>query len=190
MSFHLSGTNAITPNIPAAGVAGGSHAAFLPIALGPVDPNFLAMFASLRNVPVLATAGLEDPLVPVSNTTTEALKLDQLGYRHDSWWFTGNHQEYRYWVYDEYSQLSNSTGPNDRDPSHITYTAGTIQIAGDHSIGTDATIAGFYGNSPTIPTGKQLTVEGIATIAASTQLTLTGGTLAADTVLMSPGMRA
>ena len=63
------------------------------------------------------------------------------------------------------------------DTSRITYTAGTIQIAGDHSIGTDATIAGFYGNLPTIPTGKQLTVEGTATIAASSQLTLSGGTL-------------
>jgi len=75
------------------------------------------------------------------------------------------------------------------NPSRITYTSGTIQIAGDHTIGTDSTIAGFYGSSPTIPTGKQLTVEGTATIAASSQLTLSGGTLAADSVVLSPASR-
>lgn len=73
--------------------------------------------------------------------------------------------------------------------SRLTYTAGTIQMSGDRSIGTDATIAAFYGSQPTIPTGKQLTVEGIATIAASSKLTLSGGTLAANTLLMSPGSR-
>ena len=75
------------------------------------------------------------------------------------------------------------------DTSRLTYTAGTIQLSGDRSIGTDAIIANIYGNQPIIPTGKQLTVEGTATIPALSQLMLSGGTLSAGTVLMSPGSR-
>ncbi|HVT27734.1 MAG TPA: PEP-CTERM sorting domain-containing protein [Lacipirellulaceae bacterium] len=69
--------------------------------------------------------------------------------------------------------------------SRLEYTAGTIQMAGDRTIGADAAISGIFGSQPTIPNAKQLTVEGTATIAASSQLTLAGGTLSAGAIVVS-----
>ena len=51
--------------------------------------------------------------------------------------------------------------------SHISYTAGTIQLAGDRNLGylnTDSTIATLFGILPTISSGKGLIIEGGATI--------------------------
>ncbi len=71
----------------------------------------------------------------------------------------------------------------------ITYTAGTVQLAGNRTLGGDAAMLDLFGAAPAIPTGKALIVEGTATIAASAPVTLSGGTLSADTVLMTPGSR-
>lgn len=79
------------------------------------------------------------------------------------------------------------------DPSRLAYTSGTIQLSGDRNLGADAAVLGMFGDFlgalPTIPTGKQLTVEGTAMIPAASLLTLSGGTLAAVTTLLSPGSR-
>lgn len=112
--------SAIMPNVPAVGARGSTDAAFLPEAVGPVDPVFLALLASLRHVPVLATQGLSDPLAPVTNTTLEAQALQRLGYRQDHWWFNGTHEEFRYWVKDAYARLSREAR-TDRNPRHVTY---------------------------------------------------------------------
>ena len=112
--------NAIMPNVPAVGVEASKHSSFVRAALGPLDPTWLGMLASLRDVPVLGTAGMADPLAPLQNTLSEAVALQQLGYRQDHWWFQGTHEEYRYWVQDAYGKLSR-TAPNDRNPARVTY---------------------------------------------------------------------
>ncbi len=64
-----------------------------------------------------------------------------------------------------------------KDPAGtFNYFAGTIQLAGDRNIGTDAIITNFYGGSPMVPANKGLTVEGTATLL--TPFTLNGGTFA------------
>ena len=63
------------------------------------------------------------------------------------------------------------------------FNSGTIQLAGDRSLGTDAVIQQHFGSVPVIPAGKGLTVEGIATI--SSALTLNGGTLRASSLVVN-----
>lgn len=82
--------------------------------------------ASLRNVPVLATAGLDDPLVDVAITTRTAGRFDTWGYRNDFWHFQstspgGGHAEYRQFVRDEFRSLHRSANVVDRDPRRVTY---------------------------------------------------------------------
>ena len=115
---------AIFPNIapeicalPEAGAALGAHTG---------ETGIGDAFASLRHVPVLATAGLDDPLVDVAITTRSAGRFDGLGYRHDFWHFqsTGpgeGHAEYRQFVRDEYRALNRSASAVDRDPRRVTY---------------------------------------------------------------------
>jgi len=84
------------------------------------------MFASLRNVPVLATNGLNDPVVSYQNTSFSMRTLDDLGYRYDYWWFAGvgggaGHAEYRHHVPDEFARLMTDHGPTDLDPHRVTY---------------------------------------------------------------------
>ncbi len=71
--------------------------------------------------------------------------------------------------------------------STVNYTAGTIQVAGDRTIDSDGTIASFFGTPPTIGSGKQLAVEGNATISSAAPVTLAGGTLAAASLTLSAG---
>ncbi len=83
-------------------------------------------FASLRNVPVLAPSGLDDPLVNVAITERSALRLDQLGYRYDAWHFQSTdpgagHAEYRQFVRDEFRTLNRSASVVDRDPRRVTF---------------------------------------------------------------------
>jgi putative cell wall-binding protein len=81
------------------------------------------MFASLRNVPVLASNGLDDPTVNYENTRFSAQALEALGYRFDFWWFEGaaqgGHAEYRHLVPEQYAALT--AEPIDRDPRRVTY---------------------------------------------------------------------
>ncbi|MDZ4657670.1 MAG: hypothetical protein SH868_08830 [Bythopirellula sp.] len=67
------------------------------------------------------------------------------------------------------------------------YAAGTVQLGGNRTLGSDAAILDLFGASPTIPTSKALVVEGTAILTAAAPVTLSGGDLAAETVLMSPG---
>jgi T5SS/PEP-CTERM-associated repeat protein len=62
-----------------------------------------------------------------------------------------------------------------RNDGTFNFHSGTIQLAGNRTIGTDVAIADLFGESPTIPMDKGLTVEGIATL--NTGVTLDGGTL-------------
>ncbi len=82
-------------------------------------------FASLRNVPVLATAGLDDPLVNVAVTVRSAARLDALAYRNDFWHFqspeAGGHVEYRQFVRNEFGALHRTADEVDRDPRRVTY---------------------------------------------------------------------
>ncbi|HMP79175.1 MAG TPA: PEP-CTERM sorting domain-containing protein, partial [Pirellulaceae bacterium] len=58
--------------------------------------------------------------------------------------------------------------------SMINYLSGTLQLAGDRTIGTDAATTAFFGTSPNIGAGKHLRVEGMANLFAP--VTLSGGT--------------
>ena len=83
-------------------------------------------FGSLRNVPVLATSGLDDPLVDQAITTRSAERLDQLGYRYDFWHFQstdpgGGHAEYRQFVRTEYGALNSPASAAVRNPRRVTF---------------------------------------------------------------------
>ncbi len=69
----------------------------------------------------------------------------------------------------------------------VNFTSGTVQVAGNRTIDTDAAIKDIFGAAPTIGVGKKLVVEGGATLSATAPLTLTGGTLAANSLLISSG---
>jgi hypothetical protein len=104
------------PNIGSAGFTGDSSGA---------DPqDATPMLAGLRNVPVLATNNINDPLVNPAWSGRTFQALDSLGYRYDQWWFTGpwgigGHAEYRDYVRDQFASLM--TRPVDRNPRHVTY---------------------------------------------------------------------
>ena len=61
------------------------------------------------------------------------------------------------------------------------YISGTVQFAGNRNIGTDPIIQTLFGAAPTIPAGKSLVVEGIATL--STATTLNGGSFSAGQLI-------
>jgi fibronectin-binding autotransporter adhesin len=69
--------------------------------------------------------------------------------------------------------------------NRLTYTAGTIQLAGDRGVGVDATITTLYGASPILPTGKGLTVEGTATL--TKPVTINGGAFKTTSLLVGVG---
>ncbi len=81
--------------------------------------------AGLRNVPVLAPAGLDDPLVNAAITTRTASRLDAFGYRYDLWQFeglgAGGHAEYRQFVRDEYGALNATANRVVRNPRRVTF---------------------------------------------------------------------
>ena len=61
------------------------------------------------------------------------------------------------------------------DASKLQFLSGTIQLAGDRSIGLDDSIAAIFGSTPTLTAGKGIRIEGTATI--NSNFTLDGGTL-------------
>jgi hypothetical protein len=69
------------------------------------------------------------------------------------------------------------------------FQSGTIRLGGDRNLATDVLVAEFFGAGPTIAVGKILDVDGLATIQAGSTVTMSGGTLSAETVLMTPGSR-
>jgi T5SS/PEP-CTERM-associated repeat protein len=71
----------------------------------------------------------------------------------------------------------------------LVYAAGTVQLAGDRTMGSDAAMTDFFGASPVIPAGKTLAVEGTATISSTAPVTMSGGNLTAGTLLITSGAR-
>jgi T5SS/PEP-CTERM-associated repeat protein len=60
--------------------------------------------------------------------------------------------------------------------NRLNYTAGTIQLAGSRNLSTDTTITTIFGPSPTIPTGKELVIEGTANLTQNfASFTVDGG---------------
>lgn len=80
--------------------------------------------------------------------------------------------------FDGYSRVSGGV---------VNFTSGTVQVAGDRTIDTDAAIKDLFGAAPTIGPGKKIVVEGNATISATAPVTLSGGTFAANSLVMSSG---
>jgi T5SS/PEP-CTERM-associated repeat protein len=69
----------------------------------------------------------------------------------------------------------------------VTFTFGTVQVAGDRTIDTDAAIKDWFGMAPTIGVGKKLVVEGNAELSAAAPFTLAGGSVAANSFMISNG---
>ena len=67
----------------------------------------------------------------------------------------------------------------------LNFTSGTIQLAGNRTLGTDPLIEEHYGTLPAIPTGKGLTVEGTATL--SKPLTIDGGKFKSNNLVVGAG---
>ena len=65
------------------------------------------------------------------------------------------------------------------------FNSGTIQLAGNRNVGTDAAITDLFGVAPAISTGKGLTVEGNATL--SKPLTIDGGTFKTNGLVIGAG---
>ena len=59
----------------------------------------------------------------------------------------------------------------------INFNYGTVELTGDRTVGSDATITGLFGAGPTISAREGLKVDGTATL--SSALTLDGGTFTA-----------
>ncbi|MEX2168636.1 MAG: autotransporter-associated beta strand repeat-containing protein [Pirellulales bacterium] len=78
--------------------------------------------------------------------------------------------------FDNYSRAASGT---------FNFNSGTIQLAGNRDVGSDAAIADLFGAAPAISTGKGLTVEGTATLAKP--LTIDGGTFKANSLVIGAG---
>lgn len=68
--------------------------------------------------------------------------------------------------------------------SVLRYNSGVVQVAGNRSLGPDTDLQAFFGTQTLIPAGKELHVEGVATLV--TNVTLRGGSLTAGQ-LVGPG---
>ena len=69
--------------------------------------------------------------------------------------------------------------------NRLNFNSGTIQLAGNRTIGSDPYISNYYGAAALVPAGKGLTVEGTATLAST--LTLDGGSLTVGSLTNSGG---
>lgn len=63
----------------------------------------------------------------------------------------------------------------------INYSSGTVRLTGDRFVGSEAAIAGFFGDSPAIALGKELAIDGQATL--QEVLTLDGGTFTVGSIV-------
>ena len=70
--------------------------------------------------------------------------------------------------------------------SKLNYAAGTIQLAGNRTIGSDAVISQLFGAVATIVDGKGLTVEGTATLQSG--VNLDGGTFTAPSIVFGQNL--
>jgi hypothetical protein len=76
--------------------------------------------------------------------------------------------------FDQYIRIPGGGG-------EFNFNAGTLQLAGNRTIGTDEAILDILGGAPTLTVGKGLAVEGTATIHSS--LTLAGGAFTAPQIV-------
>jgi T5SS/PEP-CTERM-associated repeat protein len=80
-------------------------------------------------------------------------------------------------------RLNTLTDANNR----LVFNSGTFQLGSNRTIGTDSIISRFYGLAAAVPTGKGLTVEGAATIASGSSLTIAGGTFKSNGLTVASG---
>jgi hypothetical protein len=80
------------------------------------------LLTSLRNLPVIHWVGIEDELVPFTSSKRISDMLDQLGYRHSFWAFTGEHVTTGLEL-GSYDPMGDYVGHRtvDRNPPHVTY---------------------------------------------------------------------
>lgn len=71
----------------------------------------------------------------------------------------------------------------------FSFTSGTLELTGNRTIGSDLAIQDFFGVAPTVGSGKQLVVQGMASLTSSTPISLAGGTFAAGTFALQTGSR-
>ena len=69
----------------------------------------------------------------------------------------------------------------------VNFASGTVQLAGNRTIDTDAAVKDWFGNLPNIGVGKTLAIEGNATISGATAVTLSGGTATAHLFALNSG---
>ena len=69
--------------------------------------------------------------------------------------------------------------------NRISFSAGTIQLAGSRGVGAEAAIQTLFGANPLIPTGKGLIVEGTATLTKPVRID--GGKFQANGVVVGAG---
>lgn len=98
-------------------------------------------FPSLRNVPVLATSGLNDPLVNAVITNRTLGRFDELGQRHDFWHFLDpsiqGHVEYRHFARDAFAALNRSSASVDRNPRRVRYVVNGAFVDRRHGLDSD-----------------------------------------------------
>lgn len=71
--------------------------------------------------------------------------------------------------------------------NRLVFNTGTIQLAGNRTVGTDSAISHLFGPAAAVPTGKGLTVEGATTIASTSTLTISGGTFKSNGLTVNSG---
>ncbi len=67
----------------------------------------------------------------------------------------------------------------------VEFLSGEIQLVGDRTIGSDSAVNDFFGAAPTLPRGKSLVVEGIATL--TTPLLIDRGTFKTNSLVVGSG---
>jgi hypothetical protein len=74
------------------------------------------------------------------------------------------------------------------DPgAFLDYQAGKIQMGGNRTLGSDTAVNYFFGAQPNISSSKELAIEGNATLPSAVPLTMSGGTLSAQSLMISSG---
>jgi hypothetical protein len=165
----------VGPGAPTADVVPGAS---------PVTPrssDVWKMFASLRNVPVVAMNSATDVIVPITTSTNNLRTLEDLQYRYHFYMFDGSpHSDHRPLLPEEAAALARST-PVDRNPRRVTYVVNTtvsnpeLGVVADHAYWVSqlrlADKAAIFGTIDVVsrafpsgdrPTGSQQVTPGVA----------------------------
>ncbi len=183
-SYTLSNSNAATPSLSVGEFQGTSSLAVSDGTLNTVNANVggAAVGSGAVNVTGGATwtngNSLTVGLNGAGTLTTQSLSTVYVGSNLSIGGFGAVNLNGGTIRFDGYSRAVGGT---------VNFTSGTVQVAGDRTINTDAAIQDWFGAAPSIGIGKQLVVEGNATLSAATPVTLAGGTLSGHTVAMLSG---